>query len=108
MIADLPGTSYLRPPLIGTTNLRADLLLWSDEVREINLIKLTVCFETAFDKAIQRKTNRYIDLRYEATQNGYQANILPIEVGSRGMAHVQGCDNFAKKLNEVGRKEPSS
>jgi len=76
--------------------------LWSDEFRET---ELTVCFETAFDVAIQQKTNRYTDLRDKATQNGYQANILPIEVGSRGMVHVQGCGNFSKKLNEVGLKE---
>ena len=105
ILSDLPGTSYLYPPHIGTTDLRPDLLIWSDEAKEINLIELTICFETAFDEAIRRKTNRYSEVREEAIRHGYQANILPIEVGSRGTVHTHGFDNFATKLDQVGKRE---
>ena len=60
-------------------------MLWSDEEKILYLIELTICFDTGFDAASDRKRRRYADLAEEAHKQGYSTQILPIQVGSRGV-----------------------
>ena len=66
MTADLPGAIYQYPLQLVTTDLRPDIFLWHESPNEATLIELTVCFETAFEAAIQRKTEKYLELIEEA------------------------------------------
>ena len=60
--ADLPNTDYMFPTNAASTDLRPDLVVWSDPQRILVLVELTVCFETNFVDASQRKQNKYQDL----------------------------------------------
>ena len=86
MIADL-GTSseYYFPPEIATTDLRPDLVLFSSQKREVVIIELTVCYELSFQKAQERKESKYFDLVEEAESNHYKADLITLQVGSRGI-----------------------
>ena len=47
-----------------------------------------MCFETSFNKAISRKTLKYIDIMEEAQTKGYNVQILTLEVGSHGILNL--------------------
>ena len=89
---DLCDQQYAFPQHIATTDSRPDITVW-DQTR-ITLIELTVPFETCTDSAIQRKTHRYRDLLSECKANGYTADLLTIEVGSRGFLHCSSFDSL--------------
>ena len=46
MMADLPNTNYGFPSAAASTDLRPDLVMWSDSQQVMVLAELTVCFET--------------------------------------------------------------
>ena len=85
MIYDLTDNPYQFPPHIATTDLRQDIVIWSDSTKELTIVEPTVCFETSFNEAISRKTLKYIDLIEETHTKGYNAHILTLEVGNRGI-----------------------
>ena len=58
--------------------------------------ELTVCFETNFVDASQRKTNKYQDLLETCTANGYTTSLVTLEVGSRGFGNVAGFEQLLK------------
>ena len=101
MIVDLSGTNYPFPQHIAITNSRPDIVLWQDEPRVVNLVELTICFETNFNEARKRKLCRYADLVEEAEKRGYRATATTVEVGSRGVLNIAGLDKI-KCLLGVG------
>ena len=62
------GDSYNFPLHIIPTDLRPDMVWWDDAHRSLCLVELTVCFESNFDDAAQRKTVKYTD---RAKLSGY-------------------------------------
>ena len=104
MIADL-GTSseYYFPPEIATTDLRPDLVLFSSQKREVVIIELTVCYELSFQKAQERKESKYFDLVEEAESNHYKADLITLQVGSRGIID----SNSFLPLRNYARVKPS-
>ena len=63
------------------------------------LAELTVCFESNFTEAAQRKTAKYIDLLQQARSSGYKAELLTLQVGSRGVPHYDSFQQLAKTLS---------
>ena len=59
LLVDLPDSDYHFPSHICSTDLRPDLVVWSDQQHLLFLVELTVCFECGFDDARRRKDNRY-------------------------------------------------
>ena len=104
-MADLPGAPYQYPPDIGTTNLRPDIIIWQEDPKQATLLELTVCFETSFEEAAQRKMLKYLDLREEAQSRGYKAELMTIEVGSRGVVLTQGFKYLHNMLGTASKKE---
>ena len=90
--ADLCDQQYVFPQHFATTDSRPDITVWDQT--NITLIELTVPFETCMDSAIQRKTHRYQDLLSDCKANGYTADLLTIEVGSRGFLHCSSFDSL--------------
>uniref|UniRef100_A0A3B1JD36 Reverse transcriptase domain-containing protein n=1 Tax=Astyanax mexicanus TaxID=7994 RepID=A0A3B1JD36_ASTMX len=72
------------PPEIVTTSLRPDLVLWSTAQKSVFIVELTVPWEGAVGEAYERKRLKYSDLKADAEQRGWRAQVLPIEVGCRG------------------------
>ena len=63
IIADLQDqSSYVFPPHIAKTDLRPDIVVWNDNTTSVTLIELTVCHESNFVEAYQRKVTRYLEL----------------------------------------------
>ena len=85
--ADLDA-SYHFPSHITSTDLRPDIVMWSDLRRTVLIVELTICFETNYVDAHERKKNKYLSLMEEIQGRGYCAMIVPIQVGSRGMVEV--------------------
>ncbi len=72
------------PPEIITTNLRPDLILWSNSHKSLFIVELIVPLEAAIGKANERKRLKYSDLAAEAVQWRWRTQLLPVEVGCRG------------------------
>ena len=102
---DLEEQDYNFPSHITSTNLRPDLVIWSDQHRRLYIVELTVCFETGFDKAERRKEERYSELAENARRSGYRSTILPIQIGSRGIIDEDGMDKFRTCLRRVTSKK---
>ena len=98
MSSDL--SEYLFPQHIAATTLRPDIVLWDDAKKRLFLIELTICFETSFVEAAQRKTSRYADLKQWATEAGYTTSLITLEVGSRGVVCYQGFKQLSRHLGQ--------
>lgn len=106
MVADLPSYHYNYPLQVGTTDLRPDIVIWQNKPKVVTILELTVCYETNFDEAKNRKICKYVELLEEAEHNGYKSEMITIEVGSRGVLSLEGFDNLKKSLlQNVGRKK---
>uniref|UniRef100_A0A3B1JAJ2 Reverse transcriptase domain-containing protein n=1 Tax=Astyanax mexicanus TaxID=7994 RepID=A0A3B1JAJ2_ASTMX len=74
------------PQHIVATTLRPDILLVSEETKNILLIELTVPWEDRLDEAHERKRTKYEELVIDCRKQGWKAKCMPIEVGCRGFA----------------------
>ena len=83
------GTGYpIFPPEIAATRQRPDVVIFSQSLRVVILIELTVPLEDRIAAANTRKTDRYSALLATCENNGWHATHFPVEVGSRGwVAH---------------------
>ena len=85
LLADLPQSQpYIFPPHIATTDQRPDIVVWSNTAQEVWVIELTVCFETGYEEACIRKTDRYTDLMEQIAETSLDGTLVTFEVGSRG------------------------
>lgn len=80
------------------TNLRPDLVLWSNSCRRVFIVELTVPWEEAIDEAYERKKLRYSHLAAEAEGRGWTVKVRPVEVGCRGFV----ANSTVRLLKEVG------
>ena len=83
--ADLPSEEYIRPQFL-VTDLRPDIILWSTASHTAYLLELTVCFDTNFSAAAERKTTKYFELVEAITSTTpYKCCLYTLQVGSRGI-----------------------
>ena len=95
--ADL-GT-YVFPNHIVPTDLRPDIVWWDDSLRRILLIELTICFETSFHHAAERKELKYEDVMARARSTGYSGRVITLQVGSRGIIDQSGFSHLKREFN---------
>ena len=55
----------------------------------------TVCFETSFEEARERKEVKYGELVSTTERAGYNTTLITLEIGSRGIAHLPGFTTLA-------------
>ena len=96
------GGQYKFPCYIIPTDLRPDMVWWNDAEKSLNLMELTVCFESNFEDAAQRKLSKYTELTDLAQQNGYETVLLPVQMGSRG---VPDYPSFKALAEETGMSQ---
>ena len=72
------------PAEIVKTSLRPDLIMWSVSHKTCYIVELTVPWEAAVEEAYERKNLKYAELAAQIKQNGWQVDVLPVEVGCRG------------------------
>ena len=92
------GGEYHFPSHVAPTDLSPDIVWW-DTSRTITLIELTVCFESCFDAATQRKEDRYADLLHALRRAQYKACLVTLEVGSQGLLHMPGFVQLKEQLH---------
>ena len=83
MEADLNKALHF-PHHIVQTRERPDIVIWSDAVRVVFIVELTVPWEENMEEAYERKKTRYETLRTECEDNGWTCHVIPIEVGCLG------------------------
>lgn len=105
LISDLGN--YAFPQHIVATDLRPDIVHWNDMARKVLFIELTICFETSFSNAEERKEAKYEDLVARAKSSGYNAQVISLEVGSRGLVRYNGFEKLKKEFN-IHKKDLSS
>ena len=88
------------------TQQRPDLVLVNRKEKVIFLIELTICFETNFEAANARKTERYQNLKNDIEDRGFKCHLMPLEVGSGG--HISKKNKFCiiniLKMNNIPLK----
>ncbi len=95
--ADL-DSNYQFPLHITPTDLRPDIVWWDDAEKELCLCELTVCFETSFQEAAERKETKYHDLMMAAEATGYSTTLMTLQVGSRGVPDLSRFNDLSHKL----------
>ena len=105
VIADLED-QYHFPPCIAHTDLRPDLIIYSEFTKSTPLMELTVCFETNFEEAKSRKEMKYSNLVDEIEENTFTVlvDLVTIEVGARGFLRYESFRQLNKVLG-ADRKE---
>ena len=81
------------------TDLRPDIVWWNDSVKKILLIELTICFESSFQQAAERKQLKYEDVMSRAKLGGYSGCVITLEVGSRGIVSNTGFSHLKSEFN---------
>lgn len=114
LIMDVNGTwvgsaSKIPSHIVAHTDQRPDILLWSDSLRVVILLELTVPAEVNAVTAHSRKRNRYADLQSEiqTTTNsdgvGWKVFVFPFEVTVRGFVGAS-VNNLLRSLGLPMRK----
>ena len=97
-------SDYLFPHHIVSTTLRPDIVWWDDVKKKLGLAELTICFETSFDGAAERKRTKYEELQHHAEKEGYKTMLITLEIGSRGIIHLPGFSILKKELSFSNRE----
>ena len=79
-------------PSTKASDLISDIIFWSEALSVI-LIELTVCFDTLYTAAKDRKHAKYMYAKLVASGRlaGYCCNLVTLEVGSRGYIITGHC-----------------
>jgi hypothetical protein len=103
MLVDYEDNKMVFPPLICSTNLRPDVVIWSKLTREVILLELTVCAEEGIDAAQLRKESKYTNLLEEINATKcWKAQLFTLEIGARGLVSSRAYGTFTK-LGLTGR-----
>ena len=98
LMVDFEHRKLVFPPEIYSTDLRPDILIWSQSSRMILLIELTVPAEENILAAHIRKTARYEQLAFLAKLiNSWDSKIITIEVGARGFV-AKSMNSFLRSI----------
>ena len=75
------------PPDILVTSSKPDLVIVdrSSGQTKVNLVELTVCWDSGAEGARLRKELRYSSLVEDIKENGFQCNHTTLEIGARGL-----------------------
>ncbi|GFO14204.1 polyprotein [Plakobranchus ocellatus] len=81
--ADLPEWER-HPDVIRKTALRPDIVIHSASTQQIIMVELSVPYESRMEEAHAFKEGKYLDLTKELKKDGYEAKVMPVEIGARG------------------------
>jgi hypothetical protein len=96
--ADLPSLAYQFPPHIAVTAQRPDIVIWSESIRTIILLELTVSYERGIADAHTRKQEKYAELVETCRSAQWKVLLRPVEVGVLGHIAV----SMQKTCSELG------
>ena len=105
LLLDIDG-QLSSPPEIVFTNLRPDIVIWSQRSKTVIIGELTVPWEDNFDIANEFKQLKYTDLIEECVLRGWKVYSFHFEVGSRGYISKM-CTIFLSKIG-IGTRQRKS
>ncbi|GFO49780.1 reverse transcriptase [Plakobranchus ocellatus] len=76
--ADLPEWER-HPDVIRKSALRPDIVIHPASTQQINMVELTVPYESRIEEA-----HAFKDVTKELKKDGYEAKVMPVEIGGRG------------------------
>ena len=91
------------PQHIALTNQRPDLIIWSDKLKKVILMELTVPWEENFELAQERKKDRYAELVRDCAARKWQCELFTVEVGCRGFIG-RSTSKFLLRIGFTGRR----
>ncbi|GFO47104.1 polyprotein [Plakobranchus ocellatus] len=71
------------PCIIRKTALRPDIVIHSASTQQIIMVELTVSYESRMEEVYAFKEGKYLDLTKELKKDGYEARVMPVEIGAR-------------------------
>ena len=83
LLGDLDG-SFSFPPHIAFTELRPDIIIFSNNLKRVILIELTCPCEENMEAWHNAKVNKYMPLKSVIENNGWNVDLFAVEVGARG------------------------
>ena len=102
LIVDYDDKPIVFPPTILSTNLRPDIIIWSERTKTVIWAELTCPAEENIRLAQSRKNRRYKDLAESVRAMGWTLYDFTIEVGARGCV-ANSLRHFLKKIGLVHR-----
>jgi hypothetical protein len=88
IVSDLPafkcGKHTTIPVSCTVTSLIPDICVFWKNLKKVLIVELTVPFELNADQAHERKVNKYAALVADIRSNGFQCDLIALEIGSRG------------------------
>jgi hypothetical protein len=99
---DYDASPVLFPPSIYATDLRPDMVVWSEATRTLIIVELTVPSEDNIADAAFRKQNKYEELVLACRNAQWDVYFQTVEVGCRGFVAF----SFRKCLKLLGISNP--
>ena len=81
------------------------MVVCNDNIREVWVIELTVCFETGYEEAHMRKITRYADLMEQIVDSGFDGELVTLEVGSHGFLELSRLTILQQQLLQCTKKQ---
>ncbi|GFO05023.1 reverse transcriptase [Plakobranchus ocellatus] len=100
--ADLPEWER-HPDVIRKTALRPDIVIHSASTQQIIMVELTFPYESRMEEAHAFKEAKYLELTKELKKDGYEAKVMPVEIGARGFVGSSAY-GLLSKLSIGGKK----
>ncbi|GFO11963.1 reverse transcriptase [Plakobranchus ocellatus] len=100
--ADLPEWER-HPDVIRKTALRPAIVIHSASTQQIIMVELTVTYESRMEEAHAIKEGKYLDLPKVLKKDGYEAKVMPVEIGARGFVGFSAY-GLLSKLSICGNK----
>ena len=97
-LVDYADEPIIFPPSITATDQRPDMVIWSERVKKVILIELTVPNEDNIVDAEYRKQNKYNGLLDACRTATWDAHLWTVEVGVRGFV-AESLRKCLKKLD---------
>ena len=98
LLIDFDESPIVFPPTILSTDLRPDIIIWSEASKIVVWAELTCPAEENMSLARQRKQRRYRELAAAVRHAGWTLHDFTIEVGARGCVGV----SFRYFLKKIG------
>ena len=95
---DYKDNSITFPTLICVTDLRPDIVIWSENTKTVILLELTCPSEENIQQAKTRKSARYLPLLQLIQDNGWSVSLRLLEAGVRGLLSF----SFSHCFRELG------
>jgi hypothetical protein len=103
VLADL-FEQYQFPPSLALSDLRPDIVAYSNLTKTVTIVELTVCYETNFRDARARKEEKYTELVEEVEENGFVVDLITVEAGSRGFVNYESFSRLNSTLGTPKKK----